>query len=233
MNTIEQAIESMRNGKPVLIYDADGREEETDMTIASEKITPQTINLMRKDCGGLICTTITNSIATKLGLPYLVDAFNTCDIELFKRLNKYKDINSKPSFSVTIDDVNAGSGISDNQRAVTINSFAHIAKIAQNDGYSMSKELPQRFNIPGHVQLLIGSRALLRDRQGHTELSLALAMLAGVGHSATIVEMLSDNGNALDKKSASEYGKTKNFVFIEGKEIIKYWDSKFSNVAQF
>ena len=223
MEIVAKAIESMRIGKPVLIYDADGREEETDMTVASQKITPNILRTMRKDCGGLICTTVSNNIASKLGIPYVIDAFDQSKLAIFKNMHTYKDSNSKPSFSITIDLNSTSTGISDIERSATIAEFANISNIARNDGMSMAAKFPKLFKIPGHVQLLISSKGLLNDRQGHTELSIALTELSNLVNTATIVEMLSDDGKALSKRDAMRYAEKNNFVFIEGNDIIERW----------
>jgi len=70
-----KAVEALRSGRPVLIYDADGREEETDIAYASEFVTPGAVRRLRKDGGGLVCTTFTHEGGEKLGLPYLSELF--------------------------------------------------------------------------------------------------------------------------------------------------------------
>ena len=231
MDIITKAIESMRMGRPVLIYDEDGREEETDMTVASQKITPNTLKIMRKDCGGLICTTVSNRIAMKLGIPYVIDAFDLCGMPIFKNMHTYKDSNSKPSFSITIDLNSTSTGISDIERSSTINEFARISNVTQNNGMGMAVEFPKLFKIPGHVQLLISSKGLLNDRQGHTELSIAMTEISNMAGTATIVEMLSDEGTALSKSGAMRYAEKNNLVFIEGNDIIERWNSLQKNIT--
>ena len=71
--TIEQALKDLAEGHPILIYDADGREEETDIIYISEYVEPEDVMFMRKNGGGLICTTITHEISEVIGLPFLVD----------------------------------------------------------------------------------------------------------------------------------------------------------------
>ena len=73
MELIEKAINSLRSGKIVLVYDSDDREGETDMVVASERITPEHIKIMRKDGGGLICTAVHPEICRSLGIPFMVD----------------------------------------------------------------------------------------------------------------------------------------------------------------
>src|SRR4030042_1155669 len=72
---VMKALQELKQGRIVLVYDADGREEETDMVVASEFVTPATIRVLRKDAGGLICTTADTKIQRALGLPFLTDLF--------------------------------------------------------------------------------------------------------------------------------------------------------------
>ena len=76
MTRISEAITSLKNGNFVLIHDDDGREDEVDMVVSSNNISPKHIATMRKDAGGLICTAISKDIATKLGLPFIYDVLN-------------------------------------------------------------------------------------------------------------------------------------------------------------
>ncbi|MBR4698170.1 MAG: 3,4-dihydroxy-2-butanone-4-phosphate synthase, partial [Candidatus Methanomethylophilaceae archaeon] len=72
---IEKALEDVRKGKPILVYDFDDRERESDMTVASEFVTGEVIRKMRKEAGGLICTTTPYKTAEALGLPFMSDVF--------------------------------------------------------------------------------------------------------------------------------------------------------------
>jgi 3,4-dihydroxy 2-butanone 4-phosphate synthase len=82
----------------------------------------------------------------------------------------------------------------------------------------------EQFRSPGHVHLLIASTNLLKKRFGHTELSTALVMMAGLIPSATICEMMSDDGNSLPKSGAQKYGTDHELPFVEGKDIIEAWE---------
>ena len=129
MTKISEAITSLKNGNFVLIHDDGGREDEVDMVVSSNNISPEHIATMRKDAGGLICTAISKEIATKLGLPFIYDVLN-----IFGTTNQtISSINSnsspygdRPSFSVTLNHINTYTGITDRDRALTISSLANI-----------------------------------------------------------------------------------------------------------
>ena len=71
----EEILEDIRKGKPILVYDFDDRERECDLTVASQFVTPEVIQMMRKDAGGLICVTTPYNVAKELGLPFMSDVY--------------------------------------------------------------------------------------------------------------------------------------------------------------
>lgn len=226
MNNVDLAINELKTGRPILIFDSESREGETDITIASQFVTYETIRMMRKDGGGLICTTVPYDVSQKLEMPYLVDLFKNSNLNIFKLLSP-TDIpyDTKSSFSFTINHRKTFTGIPDKDRALTISEFSKIVKLAADDGESALSSFGKNFRSPGHVHLLIASKNLLRERLGHTELSMAMAQMAGVIPSTTIVEMMGDDGNSLKKAEAIKYGKLHNLVFVEGKDIIERWNN--------
>lgn len=217
---IEKAIEALKKGEFIFIYDGDGREEETDIVVASQFITPEKIKFMRKEGGGLICATIPHEYAEKIGLPYLHDIFNRSGYEIFKYLTPKVRYDAYPSFSVTINHRDNYTGIPDNERAKTIKEFAKfIAEVESMD--SPMIEFGRRFISPGHVHLLISSG--LDRRRGHTELSTALMVMAGLIPSATIVEILGEDGRSMGKNDAREFARRKGIIFLEGSDILDAW----------
>ena len=218
---IEKAIESLKKGKPVLIFDAEGREEETDIVFASQFIDHEKIRFMRKEGGGLICTTIPKKKADILHLPYLHEIFQKSNFEIFRYIGGKVKYDSIPSFSITINHVDNYTGISDSERAKTIKEFAEFIENIENMENPM-KEFGKEFITPGHVHLLIAST--LDKRRGHTELSSTLVEMASLIPSATIVEMLGGDGLSLSKKNAMKYAEENNLVFVEGKDIIGAWE---------
>lgn len=225
---VKAAIEDLRKGKIVLIYDADGREEETDLVVASQFITPDIVRTMRKDGGGLIFLMVHPDISAKLKLPFLADVYlETSDkYPVFKALIP-DDIpyDTKSSFSLTINHRRTFTGITDVDRAMTMREFAKLAGLATSihDGYALDL-FGRNFRSPGHVPICSASRGLLRERAGHTELSVSLVGMANLIPVATGCEMMGDDGNSLSKERALAYAEEKEYVYLEGREIIEAWE---------
>ena len=227
---ITKACEELRNGKMVLVYDADGREEETDMVIASEFVDQDIVRTYRKDAGGLICVTIPPETRHCIGIPYMVDVLQNSK-GLYPILDglKANDIpyDAKSSFSLTINHRKTFTGITDKDRALTISEFAKIVQLSRscNNGHA-ADTFAKNFRSPGHVHLLNASEKLVLDRQGHTELATALMVLAGLTPTATICEMMGDDGRALSKSRAQKYAADNSLLYLEGREIIKSWKAR-------
>ncbi|HUL38756.1 MAG TPA: 3,4-dihydroxy-2-butanone-4-phosphate synthase [Methanomassiliicoccales archaeon] len=227
-DNVDKAIDCLKRGSFVLVYDFDDRERETDMVIASQNVTPEAIRTMRKEAGGLICTTASYEISEKLQLPFLVDVL-ACNYGSYPMLKKLapNDIpyDTKSAFSITINHRKTFTGITDRDRAMTTSEFAKLAKYALNNGSEDARsEFGRNFRSPGHVHLLNSSQQLLKSRKGHTELCTALITMSGLTPSATICEMMGDDGNALGKEKAKEYAKRHDLCFLEGSEIIAAWN---------
>ena len=226
---IKNCLNELRNRKFILIYDSDGREEETDFVIPSVFVRNNNIRTMRKDGGGLICMTISYEAAEILSLPVLTDLlkYSTQKYSILKNLiSKRLPYDAKSSFSITINHIDNFTGITDIDRAMTISEFGKtISKL--NDGTDKEKLkllFENNFRAPGHVHLLIAERGLLKSRRGHTELSTAMMILAGLPPSACICEMLSDDGRALSKNDVKKYAEKHNLMFIEGAQIVEAWN---------
>jgi 3,4-dihydroxy 2-butanone 4-phosphate synthase len=221
---INDAINALRDGKFVLIYDFDNRERETDLTIRSDAVTAQDILRMRKDGGGLICTAVHPDAAKTLGLPFATDIFARCGELAEKEGDVPYDRKNHSSFSLWVNHRETFTGITDHDRALTITKVAEHVRSAMNGG-----GLPpfgREFRTPGHSALLRAADTLLDQRQGQTELSIALAIMAGVTPAVTVCEMLDDEtGNALEKAKARAYGEEHGFPFVTGEEIIEAWNN--------
>jgi 3,4-dihydroxy-2-butanone 4-phosphate synthase (EC 4.1.2.-) len=106
-------------------------------------------------------------------------------------------------------------------RAKTIRRIGEVVDIVMMNGYV---DFGKEFRSPGHVAVLRASEKLVYERVGQTELSVALAEIAGIAPAVAICEMLdSETGRALSKEKAMKYAEEKGFPFVEGKEIVKYY----------
>ncbi len=225
--SIERALQDLREGKIVLVFDFDDREKETDMTIASEFVTMEKVRTLRKDAGGLLCTTTPYAIAKEVGLPFLSDTFWDCSDKypLLKAMAP-TDIpydNTKSSFGITINHRQTYTGITDADRALTIKTYADVL-FSDKPTEEIQKEMGENFRAPGHVHLLNTSENILVNRKGHTELCTALMIMAGLKPTATICEMMGDDGNARSKSEVLEYAERTGMTFITGEEIIAAWN---------
>lgn len=223
----EKALEDIRNGKPILVYDFDDRERESDLTVASQFVTPEVLRMMRHEAGGLVCTTTPYRKAKELGLPYMSDVFWD-DRQRYPVLGAMapNDIpydSTKSSFGITINHRDTYTGITDRDRALTITSY--VETIFQDiPAEEISKELGERFRAPGHVHLLNTTERILKTRHGHTELCTAMMYMAGVKPSATICEMMGDDGGSMSKEDVARFASEKGIAMVEGKDVIERWE---------
>lgn len=225
--SIEAALDAIRAGKIILIYDFDDREKESDMTVASEFVTPEVIRTLRKDAGGLLCTTTPYGVAQKIGLPFLSDVFWDAR-EKYPVMGKMAptDIpydHTKSSFGVTINHRDTYTGIPDRDRALTIKTYADVI-FQDKSGEEIGDDMGRYFRAPGHVHLLTASRHILQNRHGHTELASAMMYMAGVKPSATICEMMGDDCGSRSKQECIDYAEKNGIPFVTGTEVIEAWN---------
>ena len=216
------AIEAFRRGEMVLLYDFDTRERETDFAIRSDVVTPQDILRMRRDGGGLICTAIHGQAAENFGLPFASEILRPTSLA-----EEYGEIpydrTNHSSFSLWVNHRDTFTGITDIDRALTA---GHIADQVHATLAGAPHTFHEEFRTPGHMALLRAAGNLLDQRRGQTELSVALALMAGVTPAVTICEMLDDEtGYALSKDDARRYAKRHGLVFLEGEEVCEMWDA--------
>ncbi len=179
--------------------------------------------MLRVDAGGLICYATSHLVARHLKLTFMVDlleSFNEYKV-LASRVLGYGD---KPAFSLWVNHINVRTGISDHDRALTISKLHEVVSLIWNGdidkGYAKFYE---EFVSPGHVPILI-SRGL-RKRRGHTELSIALAVLAELEPSIVLAEML-DKGASLSLDKAKKYAEKHGLILVSGEEIINEYTSR-------
>jgi 3,4-dihydroxy 2-butanone 4-phosphate synthase len=220
LSVIEEAIDTLSDGKFVLVHDDKGRENEIDMIIAAEYITPKNIATMRNDAGGLLCLAISNEITTKLGLTYMHDIIQSLSSinPVFSKLTYGKaPYGDKPSFSITVNHRDTYTGITDIDRALTISKMAEICKKIDSGGV---EEFAKNFRTPGHVPILIASKGLLEERRGHTELCVYLAQMSKLVPAVVICEMLdSTTHRALSINKAKEYADIKGITLLEAGQL--------------
>ena len=220
--SLDEALSSLRRGNFILLHDDGKRENEVDMVVAAEFVTPEHIARMRMDAGGLICMSINHALASNLGLDYMHEIlFNSqnFDVDLKKMIIGTAPYGDRPSFSISINHKNTFTGITDKERAFTISQMAELYK---NENANKKDIFNSNFKTPGHVPLLIASEGLLSNRLGHTEMSIYLMKLAGLSQVTAICEMLdSQTYAALSTEKAKKYAKDNVIPYFDGTELVK------------
>ena len=195
-STIEEAIEDIRDGKMVVVVDAEDRENEGDLTMAAQFATPEAINFMATHGRGLICLTLTGDRCDELGLD-LMAAKNESPFET--------------AFTVSIEArEGVSTGISAHDRARTI-------QVAIDPG-SRPRDLVQ----PGHVFPLKAKAGGVLERTGQTEASVDLARLAGLNPSGVICEIMNDDGSMARVPDLEEYCARHDLKMVTVADLIAY-----------
>lgn len=196
LNTIEELIEDYQQGKMVILMDDEDRENEGDLLIAAEKVTPEDINFMARYGRGLICLTMTRERCNQLHLPLMV-----------------RD-NTDPhgtNFTVSIEAAKGvTTGISAADRAVTVRTA-----VAKDAG-------PQDIVTPGHIFPLMAQPGGVLTRAGHTEAGCDLARLAGMEPSSVIVEIMNEDGSMARRDDLEVYAKEHNIKMGTIADLIQY-----------
>ena len=211
----ETAIQKLKSGSMVVLYDGDEREGEADLVFHAKFAKPETIRTLRKDAGGLICLSLDSEFAKRLELPFYADILANSDYSIKEMECKKAAYGDRPAFAIPVNHKGVYTGITDNDRSLTIRKMAELAD-EKADAKRLHDKFVHDFYSPGHVFLLIGRG--IENRHGHTELTLELARLAGMSGAMVLCEMLGE-GRALSKEDARQYAKKNGFAFLEGKDI--------------
>ena len=215
--SLESSLQSLKRVEFVLLFDSAGRENEIDMVVAAEYVTPEHVARMRQHAGGLLCIAIDSDFGNSLGLRYMHDilAESSTDKEMIMGLAPYGD---RSTFSISINHYQTYTGITDKDRSVTIQEMAKIFNVDNK-----KKKFVSSFKTPGHVPLLLASKGLLQNRQGHTEMSVYLTKLANLTPVTAICEMMdAETYNALSLEKAEKYARQNAIPLIDGKELLEY-----------
>jgi 3,4-dihydroxy 2-butanone 4-phosphate synthase / GTP cyclohydrolase II len=193
---VERAIEEIRNGRMVIVVDDEDRENEGDLVMAADKVTPEAINFMAKWGRGLICLSLTDERVRRLSLPMMVDE-NTS--------------NRSTAFTVTIEARHGVStGISAADRAHTI--LTAVAPDAR----------PSDLVSPGHIFPLRAVHGGVLQRAGHTEGSVDLARLAGCAPSGVICEVMNDDGTMARRPDLEVFAQQHGLHLCSIADLIQY-----------
>jgi len=197
LNTIEEAIEAIRQGKIIIVVDDEGRENEGDFLAAAEKVTPEMINFMATHGRGLICAPLTESRCKELGLHAMVNN-NTDPMET--------------AFTVSVDLRGKGvsTGISASDRALTVLSLV--------DPNTKPFDLAR----PGHIFPLIAKQGGVLRRTGHTEAAIDFARLAGFKPAGVIVEIMNEDGSMARLPELMKVAKKFDLKLVSIEDLVAY-----------
>ena len=196
LSSIEDAVKDFKEGKFVIVVDDEDRENEGDLIIAAEKITPEKVNFMLKNARGVLCAPLTLSRAEELDLPHQV-ADNTSMLGT--------------PFTITVDKLEGcTTGVSAHDRAETIKALAD------------PKSTPQTFGRPGHINPLYAQDNGVLRRSGHTEAAIDLCKLAGLQPVGALIEIMNDDGTMARLPQLKEKAQQWGMKIISIKDIIAY-----------
>lgn len=193
--TVEQALEDLKQGKIILVSDDEDRENEGDMICAAEFATRENINKMASLAKGLICTPMSVEQANRLGLPPMV--------------SKNTD-NHETAFTVSIDHVDTVTGISAEERGLTMRSL------------TLKDAKPMDFRRPGHVFPLIARDGGVLVRNGHTEATVDLMRLAGLTEIGVCCEIMRQDGRMIRSEELKELSIREHMTYITIKDLQDY-----------
>ncbi len=204
LSSIEDAVKDFREGKFVIVVDDEDRENEGDLIIAAEKITPEKVNFMLKNARGVLCAPITIQRAKELDLPHQVSD-NT-------------SVLGTP-FTVTVDKLEGcTTGVSTNDRAATIQALADPAS------------RPETFGRPGHINPLYAQDNGVLRRSGHTEAAVDLCRLAGLYPAGALMEIMSDDGSMARMPELQQLAQQWDMKIITIRDLIAYRLAKESSI---
>lgn len=206
LDTIEEAIEEFRAGRFVIVVDDEDRENEGDLIMAAEKVTPEDVNFMVTNARGELCAPLTISRCNQLDLP--------------RQVSDNTSMLGTP-FTITVDLLKGcTTGVSARDRAMTLNALADPNSVASD------------FGRPGHVHPLYAQNEGVLRRPGHTEAGVDLARLAGLQPAATLIEILNEDGTMARlpqlRKKADEWG----LKLVSIRDLIAYRLRTESTVEQ-
>ncbi len=197
-DSIEEAIEDYKAGKPIIVADDEDRENEGDVIISAEKVTPEIINFLASEVKGLICLAISEDIAKQLDLPQMVEQNSE---------------GMKTAFTISIDAAEkygVTTGISAFDRAKTIEvAIAHDA-------------VPSDLRRPGHLFPCVARRGGVLERTGHTEAVVDLAKLCGHRPAGVMCEVMAPDGHMARRDYLRKFADKHGMKFITVSELIAY-----------
>lgn len=199
MNSLKEAIEDLKNGRMVILTDDENRENEGDLVVAAESITPEILNFIFEKAKGLVCVAMSYERVEKIKLP------------LHPRCKNEPSDDLIPFFTYSVDlKEGISTGISAQDRAKTILKLADPNCTLED------------FIYPGHVFPLQARKSCLKERSGHTEGAIELSRLSKIEPAVVICEILSQFGKAANKIEIDQFAEKYELSKISIEQIMKY-----------
>lgn len=198
MHSPRELIEDIRNGKMVILVDDEDRENEGDIVLAADFVTPELINFMAREARGLICLALTAAQIEQLGIPLMVG-------------NRHNNSPNKTAFTVSIE---ASTGVS---TGISAADRAHTIRVASNPVAEPSDVI-----MPGHVFPIRAQKGGVLKRAGHTEGSVDLAKLAGLNPAAVICEIMKEDGTMARLPDLRSFAEKYNLKIGTIEDLISY-----------
>ena len=196
LSKIEEAIDDIKNGKMVIVIDDEDRENEGDLTMAAEMVTPEAINFMATYGRGLICVPMLGDQLDRLNLPLMVSYYTAC---------------LSTAFTVSVDSlIGTTTGISASDRSDTIKALIN------------EDTKPEDLGRPGHIFPLRYVDGGVLKRTGQTEASIDLCRLAGLEEAAVICEIMADDGNMARMPQLEDFAKQHDVKIVSVEDLIAY-----------
>ena len=202
LSTIEEAIKDLQRGRFIIVVDDENRENEGDLVISAEKVTPYKVNFMIKKGGGLICVPITGERLDELEIPLMVENLDNTEI-------------TKCKFTISVDHKReTTTGISAADRCATIKALID------------PESKPDDFARPGHIFPLRYEEEGVLKRNGHTEAAVDLCRLAELYPGAVICEILKEDGETAKLEDLKEFAEKHNLKIISIEDLVLYRKNK-------
>lgn len=230
--SLKDAMKEFSSGLPIAIYGE--IENETDVIIQANYVTPKQIREMRLLAGGLISLIISNKLANELGIILEKDLLIKSNYDTLSNLaNKPFKRNSPeivPRFSVSIDYIKTLTGISDNDRSETISKFVQLINsyyVHKINKDKLREHFTTSFISPGHIRLIIASKDLLASRKGHSELSIAICEIIGVVPVVVLCEVInSKDYNSCSLNEVINILREASIPIISSSQIMREWEKQ-------
>ena len=232
---MEAAVDAFSRGEPVMIFDSAFREKETDLLWPASAASPEVMRRLRNDCGGLLFLAIGNEVGEIFGLPWLQDIHTHPSLlegypVLGHLITNDLQYDNRSAFTLSLNHRETYTGITDRDRSLTTRRFGELVMEVFESDMSPEKAiaaLGSEFRTPGHIPVCRESPGGLSNRQGHTELAVAIARLAGLVPCTIGAEMLEPEGDgALSVDDAMRYAYEHGVPMITGEEISAAMDEK-------